>query len=317
MDLNKTIELPEKTEFFENFERDNLKEEYLELAKIYEDILEIYLEKDNYNKLDEYTSQSMRYYEKHNENIVFRANLFFIIFLKLYDEKKYENCLEIILNLLKNLDDFEKDIIYLLNCNEMEEFKEDELEFFKFTESYFNLEDDEKKKFILNKFTSFDWYSFDVRFKIYCYISRISSYLNKEEEKIKYQNLALEEFNDYPEKEQINLLCFIDVLKIYENRKSYEKLLGMYDLIMKRIRLGDLDFLKHKENVMYSQTIFEVVFCRVNCLISIERYKEAKDTIKMFNDMLLKDNCLNITIDDKENMDKTLNLLDLKLKYIK
>lgn len=309
----------EKEALFKNFEARNIKPIYLELARIYEEIVQCVLENDNHKKLEEYIDKACFYYAKISKESIFEANINFIIFMKSYDEGKFDQAKIYGEKIVTDIAQLEQQTISLINKKSIEQFAREEIELLEITEDFVFLSKLEKKAFLLRRFTTLNWYSFEIKFKFFACLSKLYKNDNSEQPlKVKYQNLALAEFDNQSRQniEDVPLLFLPDVMMLYESKNNSEKFFEIFDSCLKRIKDGELAFLKQADKEMYSKTLYDIYFMKTNYLIKLEHYLEAKKTLKMFDDLCIKDRTLSLNVKDKENFYKTQNLLELKLKYI-
>lgn len=326
---------------FVDFEDFALKKDYLSLAKIYEELIELILENElQAEKFEEYLCEAEKYYNLLQKEEVFAANLNFILYIKNFDDAKYEAASLYGQKILKALEAFEAKITFILNPEYFEGLKDHEIQFLQINEDFYDLPVNERKAYLLKKFTNFDFYSFETKFKFYFYLSKIHKALNNQEEKAKYQNLALKEYEDLNkenknkdnDKENINnqnnnennnsnkeisVFHLIDLMSIYENKRFAEKFYSVFDLILSKIKAGEFAFLKKDDKELYTKSLYDVFFMKINYLIFEEKFQEAKETLKVLDRYPLGDEDIKFTEEQRDDLNKTLNLLDLKLKYIK
>ena len=325
---NKISEVSElsfkNTPLFIDFEDFALKKDYLSIAKVYEELIELILENElQPENFEHYLSEAQKYYNMLQKEEVFAANLNFILFIKNYDDAKFELALEYGLKILKAIEAFETKFTYVKDPDYFGEFSEEVIDFLQIDESFYELETAAQKNYLLKKFTNFDFYGFETKFKMYFYLSKIHKVLNNQEQKAKYQNFSLQVYeeeltkikNGESEKE-ISVFYLIDLMSIYENRRISYKLFESFDLIVSKIKLGEIDFLKKDDEELYTKTVYDVFFMKINYLIFEEKFQEAKDTLKVLDKCPLGDKDVKFTEEQRDNLNKTLNLLDLKLKYI-
>lgn len=319
---------------FTNYENYVIKNDYLSLAKIYEDLIELIIETElQPEKLEEYISEAKKYYKLlEEEGEVFSANINFLIFIKNYDNAEYQTALEYGLKLLKIIESFEARLEKIINPLYFDQLNENEIDFFQIDENFYDLETEQQKIHLLKRFTNFDFYNFNTKFKIYFYLSKIYKALNNQEEKIKYQDYALkiyeEESNKINEKneddendqtnnlKQISVLHLVDLLSIYENRKMSDKLNETFNEIVSKIKDGEIDFIKNEDKDFFSKIIYDVFFIKINYLLMEEKFLEAKEALKALDNYSKEDEDIDFPEEQKDNLSKTLNLVDLKIKYI-
>jgi len=303
---------------FIKYEETSLKKDYLNLAKIYEELVEFNMENEIYlENIEEYIIEAEKYYKMiNNQTDLFAVNLYFIWFLKHYDDCKFDIALEYSNKIINALQEFEKFMDFLSEEDSIDSLNQQEIEFFQIDENFFMLSDMDKKEYLLRRYTTLDWYKFETRFKIYFYISKIYCKLSIESEKNKYQNLALKEYENAAEKENISVLHKIDLMTIYEQKKMNQEFYGMFDTVASEIKDGKLDFIRKDDQELYTNSIYDVYYMKINYLIFENRYQEAKDTLKVLDGIALINEDIKFSYNQKDNLDKTLNLLDLKLKYI-
>jgi hypothetical protein len=328
-DQNKISELIDfsfkNTPLFIDFEDFALKKDYLSIARVYEELIELILENElQPENFEHYLSEAQKYYNMLQKEEVFAANLNFILFMKNYDDAKFETALEYGLKILKAIEAFETKCTYVIDPNYFGEFKEEVINFLQIDEAFYELETAAQKNYLLNKFTNFDFYGFETKFKIYFYLSKIHKALNNQEQKAKYQNFALQVYEEELKKiknveseKEISVFYLIDLMSIYENRRISYKLFESFDLIVNKIKVGEIDFLKKDDEELYTKTVYDVFFMKINYLIFEEKFQEAKETLKVLDKCPLGDKVVKFTEEQRDNLNKTLNLLDLKLKYIK
>ncbi len=309
---------------FLDFEDFTLKKDYLSLAKVYEELIELILENElQPEKFEEYLCEAEKYYNMLQKEEVFATNLNFILFIKNFDDAKNEAALHYGLKILKAIESFEAKISFILNPEYYEALKDHEIQFLQITERFYYLEAKEQKAFLLNKFTNFDFYSFETKFKFYFYLSKIHKALNNQEQKSKFQNWALKEYDDFikenkdDDQKKISVFHLIDLMSIYENRQMAEKLYEVFDMVIKEIKAGEFEFLKKDDKELYAKTLYDFFFMKINYLIFEQKFLEAKEALRALDKCALDDEDLKFSEEQRDNINKTLNLLDLKLKYIK
>ncbi len=303
---------------FNNYENSLIKNDYLNLAKIYEELIEFYIETElRLEKIEEYIIEAQKYYDLFEKDSIFSSNLIFILFMKNYDfDSNFDISLEKANKLIEIFDRFENGIIPIIEAEFFDELNEEEIDFFQIEENFFTFDKIQKKEFLLRRFSNLDWYNFSTRFKFYFSISNIYARLKNTEGKVKFQDLALDQYEENINTQNISVFHLVDLMRIFEDKKNSVKLYEIFEKIHEEIKQGNINYVKNEDKELYSKTIFDVYYMKINMLILEEKFNEAKDTLKILNGISLADINFKLEVDDKENLDKTMNLLDLKLKYI-
>lgn len=280
-------------------EVEDLKQQYIDIARIYEVLADEYLSEGKLEIAKNFVDKAMDHYLTNPLEPIFLAKCYFILAEIFIEQSEYNKCMEYAKKYIQAFEKFSKD--YELNDPD----------------------------FDLEYYTRLDLVSHQsLVFRAYKYIATCHLSLKDKINCRKFAQKAIDQlinlnkplFEDEGGSELLDILNFkFEITKLYEMMDNYALALKDYDEILSRLKAfpGNKIYVDEEEDKFIDKriSIIDAIYCKANIFLKMEKFEMAK---KLYNQILEKINKDNIEIEDerKEEISEKIHLVNLKLRTL-